>query len=193
MKKIISLILLCFITLIGCFTLEPTKEVSASRIEDFVQQISIIKYKWNIRRTKQITAQQYLSLVNNKEQNQDFIVYFGYKDCQYCRAESKYINRYMRKNNYPVYYINMEESLVDATQDDLQKIDESLEPYTFSGTPTFAFFRNNKIQNMLIGYPVTVHQLKQIDKPINTSNEQSSLSRGSIQSYLKKAKPVISY
>lgn len=164
MQKIIKTMLAVIILAVGgsASIISQSQSVFASE-DNSIPQVPVNSYLDNIKGTKQINVKEYLNLVNNSDTKKDFIVYFGFKDCPYCRAESVYLKEFIKETRYPIYYINMEESLNDATEEDLQKMDESLKPYIFYGTPTFTFFRDNKIENMLIGYPLTVQDLENID------------------------------
>ncbi|RMC41520.1 pediocin PapC-like protein [Lactobacillus sp. ESL0233] len=182
MKKLIKYLIMSAFTLLLALSIFPSHQVSAEETVYPIRQVSVDRYLRKIKRTKQITSTEYLSLVKNSKQ--DFIVYFGFKDCPYWRAESRYLKKFIRKTDYPVYYINMEESLNNATTNELNEIDNSLKPYAFIGTPTFAFFHNNKIQNMMIGYPLKVDQLEQLDKPSLSNGTRSFENIGMRISYL---------
>lgn len=183
MKRIIKFIIATVIIMIsgigGYYSMNPSHEVMAASEdqESSLPQVSIDDYLENINGVKQIDASEYVNLINNQDSKQDFIFYFGFKDCPYCRAESVYLKDFIKKSKYPIYYINMEESLNDATDEEIEEINKSFGPYPFYGTPTFTFFRNKKIENMLVGYPVKVEDLEQIDNTSENFNSRAITPR----------------
>lgn len=169
MKKIIKLAMAGFIGIITFTLLLNPIRVSAHEDAD-IPQVTEKEYLNNINGVKQIDSDQYLELVNSGDASSDFVVYFGFKECPYCRAVSRTLKQFISEAKHPIYYMNMAESFTETTADDYKQILESLSPFKFHGTPTFAYFHNNKIRNMLVGYPITLQQFTQTE--VSVLNKQ---------------------
>lgn len=132
------------------------------KASDEIPIISETEYLQNIEGVKQIDSREYMNLTNKSGGNKEFIVFFGFKECKYCRAISPVLKEYLSEHRYPVYYMNMNKSFDTTNNEEFEKINKTLTPYDLHGTPTFAYFKNGKIQNMLVGYPLSISQLEQI-------------------------------
>jgi len=152
-------------TFIGLLILAGALKFNTTQVKaaDNISEISEEEYLGNITGVKQINSTDYLNLVNEKNKHSNFIVFFGFKECKYCRAVSPILKEYISENKYPIFYMNMDESFQDTTQNDYKEINKSFGNFGFHGTPTFIYFKSNKIQNMIVGYPLTINQFETID------------------------------
>ncbi len=170
MKKIIKLAIAGFIGIITFTLLLNPIRVSAHEDAD-IPQVTEKEYLNNINGVKQIDSDQYLELVNSGDASSlilSFILVL--RSAQYCRAVSRTLKQFISEAKHPIYYMNMDESSRRRQLMTINKFLESLSPFKFHGTPTFAYFHNNKIRNMLVGYPITLQQFTQTE--VSVLNKQ---------------------
>ncbi|GKT04673.1 PedC/BrcD family bacteriocin maturation disulfide isomerase [Furfurilactobacillus entadae] len=126
------------------------------------QPITVQQYNENIQGAKQVTAWQYLSLMNDRQAK--FFAYIGFSGCPYCRALSPVTKQFISEAKLPVYYLNLTESFKDFPNSDLGLFwDTFNEPYEWEGTPTIALVVHGKIVEEYVGSDTTLQQLNALN------------------------------
>lgn len=97
--------------LLGLLFLEtPTQLVSANVIkksESTDTEVTAMQYKNNILKTDKVDVSDFYKLITKKG-NHPFYLFFGSKQCQYCRSFSVTLKKFMsRKKTLPVYYVDV--------------------------------------------------------------------------------------
>lgn len=144
---------------------------SDSKIEQAqsnITKISIKQYEKNIRRTKTITVDQFLKLV--KKQGKGFYLFFGFKECPYCRRFSPTLKLFStQKGVRPIYYVNVDTFGVN----DNKNSDSYKYVRTFIGTkiklkstPTIAAVKDGHVIGQYNDSKTTLHQLEKLQKKL---------------------------
>ncbi|WP_171030784.1 conjugal transfer protein TraF [Pediococcus stilesii] len=116
-----------------------------------------------------ITEEQYLSNVANLtpingetlfeklDSNEQFYLYVGYKECEYCRAFSPVLSKLSNDTSIPIYYFDLDQSF---TPEMIEKVMDYLQnKLQMTGTPTVAYYNNGSLSKTFAGSNVTEQEL----------------------------------
>lgn len=162
-KKICGVFLICMglsVSLLFGFSKQAfATETIAPNQNNYqtVTEVSEEQYLENISGIEEVTGQKLLTLIQSDD---TFSLYFGYKECPYCREFSKVLSEFKSQTSLPLYYVNMSTITSDLTSEEKQSINSFLNDMAeFYGTPTFLKMQNGKVIGNYVGSNVTLGQL----------------------------------
>lgn len=153
---------------ISAESLKHSPNVQQSQI--FLPKVSEKKYESNIRGVKNITPNQIMKKVSNKN---NFILFVGYKECKYCRAFSIELKEFISISKEKVYYLDLDKvrsqnNRYKYNQQFVNFIQRDLE---LDGTPTIAALRKGKVDQNL-NYSGYGFKLKDLMKLISINKRK---------------------
>lgn len=154
MKRIGLFLSLAFIIFFVMFSTSNARADSNS--ENNITTVGIYKYKLNIKKVTPISGKTFVNKLNKK---QSFIVFFGFKECPYCRKFSPVLKKYLSKKNHKrVYYVNLDQFNPNKKKD--VKIVRTIQKKTkLKETPTIQKITHGRVSKTLIGSGMTLKQL----------------------------------
>lgn len=143
--------------------------------QTFIPKVSERKYESNIRGVKDITPNQIMKKVSNKN---NFILFVGYKECKYCRAFSIELKKFISLSKEKVYYLDLDKvrsknNRYKYNQKFVNFIQRDLE---LDGTPTIAALRKGKVDQNL-NYSGYGFKLKDLMKLISNDNRKKYVKK----------------
>jgi predicted bacteriocin transport accessory protein len=138
----------------------PVNEDADEEIPNVTQE----EYQRNLPGVTPITVSQFVDMQNWF--HKPYILFVGYKECQYCRAESTELHQFLLGNKVPVFYLNMDTAVSGASQTELAKFAQSVLPYQIQYTPTFISFAHGHAVDYDDGYPTTAEDLQEMQEQI---------------------------
>ncbi|WP_125584009.1 PedC/BrcD family bacteriocin maturation disulfide isomerase [Levilactobacillus cerevisiae] len=121
--------------------------------------VSEEQYEENISGVTQMTGQEFLSKASDN--SADFIVFFGFKECPYCREFSPTMKQYLAEGNHQVYYVNIDQFNFD-TDAGTSLFNSVVSTSGIQFTPTIEHYKDGKIQQKLVGSDTTLEQLNEL-------------------------------
>ncbi|WP_299515963.1 conjugal transfer protein TraF [uncultured Rummeliibacillus sp.] len=154
MKKIINSILLVIASIsIGLAVSSVNSKASTtSSSESEITSITIPQYKKNIKKVTNISETTFLKKLKSGKQ---FIVFFGFKECPYCRKFSYTLNKFLKQSRKKVFYVDLDK----ITKKDSLKTKKMLKASGLKYTPTIEKINHQKITKTLIGSGIKLKQL----------------------------------
>lgn len=129
-----------------------------------VPSVAQEEYQRNLPGVAPITVSQFVDMQN--WYHKPYILYVGYKECQYCRAESRELHQFLLTSKVPVFYLDLDTATSGASQAELESFAKAVLPYQVQYTPTFISFSNGHAVDYEDGYPTTAEDLKEMQQQI---------------------------
>lgn len=147
---------------------ESSPNVQHSQV--LIPKVSEKKYESNIRGVKDITPNQIMKKVTNRN---NFILFVGYKECKYCRAFSIELKKFILLNKEKVYYLDLDkvrnkENNYKYNQNFVNFVQGELK---LEGTPTIVALRKGKVDQNL-NYSGYGFKLKDLVKLISVDKRK---------------------
>lgn len=156
---------------------ETTTSSSSPKIElaqSHITKVSIKEYKENIKHTKSITVKHFFELLK-KHRGKSFYLFFGFKECPYCRKFSPTLKLFsMQRQVRPIYYVNVDTFGVNDRKN--SKVYKYVQTFIgtkirLKSTPTVVGIKNGYIIGQYNDSKTTLQQLNKLQKKMVVSKK----------------------
>jgi len=156
-KKILIIMMACFSGLVIQVSNVEASSLDNGSEDEAVSSVTEGQYEINVSNLNRVTPEQLFSKISSKD---TFYVYFGYKECPYCRSFSPILKQSKLDSSINIQYFDIDQELKPELVNKLMSYFQN--DLEMTGTPTIAYYKNGILSGKLSGADTTLQDIKSL-------------------------------